>query len=60
MDTNKTTTSFGMLEGAEYEKKLKQYYGDMLVFKILLSIESAFFYARLAGNAIFQQRRGHK
>ena len=24
MDTNKTTTSSGMLEGAEYEKKLKQ------------------------------------
>ena len=33
MDTNKTTASSGMLEGAEYEKKLKQYYGDMLVYK---------------------------
>lgn len=66
MDTNKTTTSSGMLEGAEYEKKLKQYYGDMLVYKSsanskffsALSLPS--FYARLAGNAFFQQRRGHK
>lgn len=43
MDTNKTTTSFGMLEGAEYEKKLKQYYGDMLVYKS--SANSKFFSA---------------
>ena len=58
MDTNKTTASSGMLEGAEYEKKLKQYYGDMLVYKS--SANSKFFSARLAGNAIFQQRRGYK
>ena len=43
MDTNKTTTSSGMLEGAEYEKKLKQYYGDMLVYKS--SANSKFFSA---------------
>lgn len=43
MDTNKTTTSFGILEGAEYEKKLKQYYGDMLVYKS--SANSKFFSA---------------
>ena len=38
MDTNKTTASSGMLEGAEYEKKLKQYYGDMLVYKSSASV----------------------
>ena len=43
MDTNKTTASSGMLEGAEYEKKLKQYYGDMLVYKS--SANSKFFSA---------------
>ena len=43
MDTNKATASSGMLEGAEYEKKLKQYYGDMLVYKS--SANSKFFSA---------------
>ena len=41
MDTNKTTASSGMLEGAEYEKILKQYYCDMLVYKS--SANSKFF-----------------
>ena len=44
MDTNKTTGfSANIIEGGEYENKLKQYYGDMLVYKS--SANSKFFSA---------------
>lgn len=44
MDTNKhSATTSGDINDSEYEKKLKQYYGDMLVFKS--STNSKFFSA---------------
>lgn len=44
MDTNRTFTfSTNTMEGSEYEAKLKQYYGDMLVYKS--SANSKFFSA---------------